>query len=148
MDLHRIIVEVDGSPESFAAVEWCAEHAGADDEVVAVAAMSLVGQLALTMPPSDLSYWQEGTRAALEGSMTAPLRRHHVRYRTRIESGTPWKCIIDAAENEHADAIVLGRHHSRLAEMLSGAGTNKVVQRSTVPVIIVPFIEDAAEPAA
>lgn len=54
----------------------------------------------------------------------------------RVEEGTPWKKILDVAEEIDASVIVMGvRHHTALL----GETASKVMHHSTRPVLIVPL---------
>lgn len=55
-----------------------------------------------------------------------------------VESGVPFKTIIDVARREKATLIVLGSHGaSNIAEMLMGSVSEKVVRKSPVPCLVV-----------
>ena len=138
MELHRMIVEVDGSPESAAAVEWCAEHAGSGDEVIAVAALSFFGEMALAVP-ADLDNAKTDIRHALDHRWIEPLRARSVPYRTRLEDGKPWKAVLRVAEAENADAIVVGQHRAKFLSQIWESPTDRIVHHSDLPVIVVPF---------
>ncbi len=136
MQMQRFVVEVDGSPETDAAVRWCAEHATADDEVVVVAALSMTGEFVLGFPPSNLDYWRTNVRESLESRWVAPLLDAKIPVRTRLIEETPWKAVLEAADEEQADAIVMGQHRHRL---LSGSSDmEKVIHHATRPVIVIP----------
>lgn len=73
----------------------------------------------------------------------------HARERARrlsvseIHIQTGWgdatTAIIEAAQREHADVIVIGRRgRSRLAGLLLGSVSQKLVSLATCPVIVVP----------
>lgn len=143
MKFHRLIVEVDGSRESAAAVQWCADHTDAGDEVIATAAMSLFGELMLSMPPSDLLSWQGEVRHGLEHAWTEPLRERKVLHHVRMDTGTPWKALLEAAAAERAEAIVVGQHRGHLFNMSNES--DRIAHHSSIPVIVVP-LETATQP--
>jgi nucleotide-binding universal stress UspA family protein len=148
MEMRRLVVEVDMSPESAAAVDWCAEHASNLDEVVAVVAMEPMGQLMLSFPPSELGYWREQVQDALDRHETESLRAHGVPYRTRIEDGTAWRALTRVAEAEHADAIVVGRRSDGMRSHLGLDEADRLVHHSAVPVIVIPYTEPALAAAS
>lgn len=60
----------------------------------------------------------------------------------RVQSGTPWKVILEVADKIEADVIVMGvRHHSRVETFLLGSTSNKVMVHSHRPVLIVPLTD-------
>ncbi|WP_424000348.1 universal stress protein [Haloarcula salina] len=62
-------------------------------------------------------------------------REHGVDYETHFRSGGPSEEIVDFAEQEGMDAIVLGSaFRGKLGNLLGGT-TDRVVRSSTVPVI-------------
>lgn len=68
------------------------------------------------------------------------------RARTRLEVrvGKPAEQILEAARRSRADLIVLGTHgYTRLEQALLGSTAEKVVRRSSVPVLVVPRAKGA-----
>lgn len=56
----------------------------------------------------------------------------------RVLEGVPAETILAEAKGVGADLIVLGAHgHTRLGEALLGSVSHKVLQRSSVPVLLV-----------
>ena len=144
MDFHRFIIEVDGSPETEVAVEWCARYAGPKDEVIVVAALSGTAEFALGFPPSNLGYWKKDVERGLEHGWTQRLRDHGITYRTRLVEHAPWKALTSVAGSEFADAIVIGNHrHHWLA---TTSKMDKVLHHSPIPVIVVPSESTDANP--
>lgn len=138
MKMHRLVVEVDGSPESQAAVTWCAEQAAEGDEVIVVAALSFFGEMALAIP-ADLDNAKADIRDALQHRWTEPLRARSVQYRTRLEDGKPWKAVLHVAEHEEADAIVVGQHRTSILAKIWDSPSERLIHHSEIPVIVVPF---------
>lgn len=57
-------------------------------------------------------------------------------YEHRLEVGSPADEIVQAAEDEHADLIVIGTHgRTGLSRLLMGSVAETVVRRATCPVI-------------
>jgi nucleotide-binding universal stress UspA family protein len=137
MRTHRVVVEVDPSPASASAVQWCADHSDSDDEVIAVASLSNFQELVLSIPPADLDTVRRDIRYVLDHQRTAPLRARGVRYHTRLEEGVPWRAVLDVADAEHADAVVVG--HRGHTHGLGSREVQRLVDHSTVPVIVVPY---------
>lgn len=60
-----------------------------------------------------------------------------------IIEGSPAATIISRAEETNADLIVMGSHvHSKLNNLFIGSVADKVVNRSTIPVLLVPLKSD------
>ncbi|MEH6579698.1 MAG: universal stress protein [Amphritea sp.] len=58
----------------------------------------------------------------------------------RVEEGTPWKVIMEVADDIDADVIVMGtRTHSSVGQFLLGSTANKVMHHAKRPVLIVPL---------
>ena len=137
MRQHRVVVEVDPSPASASAVRWCADHSDTGDEVIAVASLSNFQELVLSIPPADLDTVRRDIRYVLDHQRTEPLRARGVRYHTRLEDGASWRAVLDVADAEHADAVVVG--HRGHAHGLGSREVQRLVDHSTVPVIVVPY---------
>jgi len=60
-----------------------------------------------------------------------------------IIEGSPATIIIKMAEDRNVDLIVMGSHaHSTLENMFIGSVADKVMNRSTIPVLLVPLKND------
>ena len=58
--------------------------------------------------------------------------------KVRIEKGIPFREILRVEEEENVSAVVVGSHgHGMLEEVFLGSVSEKVVKRSTRPVIVV-----------
>lgn len=63
----------------------------------------------------------------------------HVRIRKLVDAGQPYGAILDCAENERADLIVMCSHgRSGLARALIGSVTDKLLRAASCPVLVVP----------
>lgn len=61
----------------------------------------------------------------------------------RIVVGNPARAILDEAKRIKADLVVMGMHgHSGIERAMLGSVANKVVQRSTTPVLLVPVARE------
>lgn len=143
MATRRIVVGVDGSAGSAAAVRWCASFASAlDAEVVAVHAVDFplypVPPLAFTPPPPDAE-WRTALRETLDDKWCAPLREAGVRYRAVVVEGAPAIAALDSVTAEEAELLVVGRRgHGGFAGLVLGSVADYVAHHATVPVVIVP----------
>jgi K+-sensing histidine kinase KdpD len=75
--------------------------------------------------------------ALLDGRWSAPLRKAGVENTTvRGDLATE---LLRVAKRVRASMLVLGsRSHSNLADLIVGGTVHKVVNRSTIPVVLVP----------
>lgn len=147
--IRRIVVGVDGSDGATRAVMWSARLARATGAEV-VAAHAIESPVFLdgfplvtgTIPTEswDVAWkeWREHTRELLEQRWCRPLAAAGVRYRAEMIEGGP-KALIELAESEDADAIVVGRRgRGGFAELVLGSFSHHLVHHSHRPVIVVP----------
>jgi nucleotide-binding universal stress UspA family protein len=139
MKLERILVGVDGSPNSMAAVEWATGAAAITGaEVVTVHAFGLLEHLLGPETPTAESL-RDVIRDRFETEWCAPFNRAGIRCRQQLRDGSPVGVLLAAAEDEDADLIVLGsRGLGGYPELLLGSTSTQVAQNSTRPVTIVP----------
>lgn len=151
MDLKRVVVGLDGSEASLAAARWAATAvAGSGGEVIAVHAAEPfpIGQQAaqaagrgLGLFSSGVSSWKDDTRRALDGRWCEPLRVAGVRFRTVLDLGDPVRALLDTAQREDADLIVVGhRGETGFLHRLFGDLGEHLIDHSRRPVVVVPFV--------
>lgn len=68
-------------------------------------------------------------------SIAAEMKDKGVKFETRITQGVPYLKIIETAEEENADLIVLGKGRAGERNIL-GATALKVIRRSSVPILV------------
>ncbi|HEV2370016.1 MAG TPA: universal stress protein, partial [Acidimicrobiales bacterium] len=108
MTIKRILVGVDGSSYSRAALEWAASLASATGaEVVAVHAVGLLEQLEGDAPVPAQSHRDE-IRHLFERQWCAPLDAAGVRSRRVLRDGPPVLALRAAADEVDADLVVVG----------------------------------------
>lgn len=62
-----------------------------------------------------------------------------LKIREIVVAGQPYGAIVDCAEHEHVDLIVISSHgRSGLSRMLIGSVTDKLLRGATCPVLVVP----------
>lgn len=72
------------------------------------------------------------------GDAGVGLKMRHV-----VDAGQPFGAIIDCAEKEDADLIVISSHgRSGLSRMLIGSVTDKILRGASCPVLVVPLAKD------
>jgi nucleotide-binding universal stress UspA family protein len=157
----RIVVGVDGSEHSGAALGWAVRMAkGMDSEVVAVFAISLpirfdTGFMAAVPPVESDPEWRAEMKKEFEEEWCKPLRDAGVRYRTVMEDGRPASVIARVGDSMDADVIVVGRRgRGGVAELLLGSVSHELVLHSRRPILLVSnvvqkkAVGQAAESAA
>lgn len=129
MKLDRILVAIDGSADSLAAVEWAAGLAAlAGAEVVAVHAVGLLEQAR-----------SDELRRTLAGEWCAPLSAAGIRTREVLRDGSAVPVILATADEEEVDLLVLGsRGVGNSPAQVLGSTSTRVSQQANQPVVIVP----------
>jgi nucleotide-binding universal stress UspA family protein len=130
-----VVVGVDGTPGSAAAVAWVADLAGsADVHIAAVHVLSPPASSRLApvrdVPPS----WGNEV-----GTWLTPLINAGVVLSVRSVEGDPVTALRLAASDLHATAIVVGGRRPDPHRPLGvGSVTLRLLERSTTPVVLVP----------
>lgn len=129
--IRTIAVGVDGSPNSRQAFDWAAQLAGAlGAELVLVHA---VGLLEHRDDPDhrDASEW------------LGRLRASSVSLERVIRDGDPVMVLESVAAERGADLVVVGsRGIGGAPSLLLGSTSSQLLQRSTVPVVVVPMTKE------
>jgi nucleotide-binding universal stress UspA family protein len=135
----RILIGVDGSDNARRALEWAVLLASQfEAEVVAVHAVGLLARLGEGPPIPSHSHLDE-LRTSFESEWCAPLTVSGVPYRLLCLDGPPVLVLLDAAEREDVDLIVVGsRGAGGFAELLLGSTSHQLAEHSSRPVLIVP----------
>ncbi len=132
---HRILVAIDGSADAEAALRHAVELARDQNALMTLLTVAPpqptpVGAAA-SAPPDLHCFHQKLLREATD-SLPGD-----VGVTTRLERGNPAETILRvAAEGEH-DLVVMGSHgHSRVHRALLGSVSERVLQASSVPVLL------------
>ena len=137
--INRLVVGVDGSTDSGRALALAVvlgECFGA--EVLAVHAVGLLAHLGSGPPVPSQSHLDE-LRSTFESDWCASLRSSGIPHRMLLLDGPPASKLLEAAESEHADMIVVGSRGSGAASgMRLGSTSHQVVEHSRCPVLVVP----------
>jgi nucleotide-binding universal stress UspA family protein len=138
----HLIVGIDGSPESEAAMGWALEEATRRDlevELVYALAVPVVSDaygMVMTRPDIDelTDYSQKLLDAALASAQSvAP----HLAVSARLASGPPAAVLIEASK--HAEGLVVGtRGLGAISGKLLGSVSVRLAGKSVSPVFIVP----------
>jgi nucleotide-binding universal stress UspA family protein len=135
-----IVVGVDGSPNSQAAVKWAVKQARqTGTEVVAVHALGLLEKMdpeAAAVPAQPHLHEIE---EMFKTVWCAPLAGAGVAYRTELRYGSSVPVLLEIADAADAELIVVGsRGLGGNPELLLGSTSTQVAQHSHRPVTIVP----------
>jgi nucleotide-binding universal stress UspA family protein len=126
-----LVVGVDASPESLAAVEWALRLAqDLRSRVVAVHAVGLLEGQDLR-PHPDVAATVAAARALNQ-------RYSDVDVEAVLQDGMPAEIITRLADDLDAVLIVVGSRGLGRATHLLGSTSEAVLSRSTIPVLIVP----------
>ncbi|WP_432076241.1 universal stress protein [Streptomyces wuyuanensis] len=142
MDIHdsgpRIVVGVDGSPSSHAALRWAVRYAGlVGASVDAVAAWDLPGARSWSAPAVDTDFDEEQAERGLMEEVRDVLGRSGAsQVHERLVRGDPAEVLLDAAEG--AEALVVGsRGRGGFRRALLGSVSHRCATHATCPVVIV-----------
>ena len=70
---------------------------------------------------------------------TVPHPGADLKVREVVVAGHPYNAIVDCAENEHVDLVVMSTHgRGGLSRMLIGSVTDRLVRSAKCPVLVVP----------
>ncbi|MGP8124992.1 MAG: universal stress protein [Nitrososphaerales archaeon] len=137
----KILVPIDGSPNSYRGLQYAAEIAKKFDAEITL--LHIVEQLSYAFAPSGGSVIPAETFIEIEGfaeellqKRSGELIKQEVRTSTLLKKGNPAVEILRASTG--FDLIVMGSQGlSRFKRLLLGSVSNSVVQNSKVPVLIV-----------
>jgi len=138
----RLLVPVDGSDPADAALEFALEECpDADITALSVIDPTDVGYGSIEAAPSTLEHLQESAEERTEQVLeeaTARAAEHGVELTTETVIGMPSRAIVEWAENNDIDGIVIGSHGRQgVTRVLLGSVAETVVRRSPVPVTVV-----------
>ena len=139
--MNRILVGVDGSPESKQAAELAANLAG---PMHAELLLTFVAPRPVPFGPEPYAQGLAGWEMAEREYGNAVLREMATRctvpgvsVRTRFESGGPAEVLAEIAGREDADLVVVGhRGRGAVKRLLLGSVADRLAQISPKPVLI------------
>ncbi|MET8451833.1 universal stress protein [Streptomyces sp. NPDC005209] len=142
MDKHvsepRVVVGVDGSTSSYAALRWAVRYAGlVGGAVDVVAVWELPGLYGWSAPAVDVEVDVDDARQRMRQELTDVLGADAAgSVRTHVVHGNPADVLLRAAEG--AEALVVGsRGRGGFARALLGSVSGHVSQHASCPVVIV-----------
>ncbi|MER6677412.1 universal stress protein [Streptomyces sp. NPDC000983] len=134
----RVVVGVDGSPSSGAALRWAVRYAAlVDARVDAVSAWNLPGADTWSAPAVDADVDEAAARQALTQELDDVLGAESAgAVHARLARGNPVEVLLRAAEG--AEILVVGsRGRGGFARALLGSVSHHVAQHAQCPVVIV-----------
>ena len=138
MHADKILFPTDFSPASEDALRWAtslARDSGATLSIIHVEEPPMAyggGELYVALDDDE-------TKAELRRLLTNVVPTdHNVPYEHRLLVGDPATAIVEDAEKENADLIVMGTHgRTGLSRLLMGSVAEAVVRRSKCPVLTI-----------
>ena len=142
--VRRILAAVDGSEPAGRALKWSiAMASGMGAEIVAVYAVAPFQDFSLGfgsgwVPPEADADWLAAMKSTFESEWCAPLVESGLSHRMVFEVDRPATFIVDLAESEDADIVVMGRRGlGGVKEMLLGSVSHEVAQHCRRPVLLI-----------
>lgn len=136
---HRVVVGIDGSAQSRAALHWAigyAQQTGAEVQAVAVWHQPLQFGAGAMSPVSDEDFEDEA-RAWLADAVPAGNDATGVRVDTQLRRGEPAEILLEHALR--ADLLVVGNSgRGGLAGAIVGSVALRVAHHARCPVVLVP----------
>ena len=145
----RVIVPVDGSPQSTAALDFAiGEWPDASFTLLHVIDPALASGAGRGVIPSGSEEWYQGAKSRADALFEEARAEAGagLDIDARTEVGRPARTIVDAAEDGSFDHVVMGSHgREGVSRILLGSTADHVVRKSPIPVTIV---RDRRETAA
>jgi nucleotide-binding universal stress UspA family protein len=139
----KVLIPVDGSASANRAVEYVVASVAWLKEAPQIHLLNVQWKLAsgnvkLFIDQDTINdYYREQGMAAL-AEARARLDAAGLAYSYHIAVGTPAEAIVQAAQEQHADQIVMSAHgQNTLSSMLLGSVASKVAHLAPVPVLLV-----------
>lgn len=139
----NILVALDGSRDGYSALDHAATLARGQKARLTLLSVVPPSETVTAIPAADLKHLHVGVLRA--GVASVP---DDVSVTTLLESGSPAETIVWVAEKTDHDLIVMGSHgHSRAHRALLGSVSERVLETSLTPVLLMRAGEDAPVPA-
>ncbi|HSI68546.1 MAG TPA: universal stress protein [Planococcus sp. (in: firmicutes)] len=134
-----ILLAVDGSEHSIRAAKQAGSIAsGSDDAVVTIVYVADYDNAKNEVLHSGSNVELDLQRRKKIQPVEETLASASVRYKVEILRGTPGPAIVEYANKEGFDMLIIGsRGLNSLQEMVLGSVSHKVVKRANCPVLIV-----------
>src|SRR3954451_18398304 len=142
----HLLIAYDGSPQASKAIGFAARLFGPGARATVLYAWeplaAYAGRLAMGAPPipEDLAERDEERAAGVadEGARMARRLGLEAEGRAELIASSAWRTIVNAADRERADVLVMGTHgRSGLKELLLGSSSHEVTRHAHRPVLVV-----------
>lgn len=135
----RILVPVDGSPQSARAIEFVVdEWPSAHLTLLNVINPADAGYAASAGVPSGAEEWYETAKVDSKELLSSATPEAVSEVSTMTEVGNPSQVIVEVADEAEFDHIVMGSHgRTGVSRILLGSVAESVVRKATVPVTVV-----------
>ncbi len=144
MNLQKIVVGVDGSPGSAAALEWTIQQAGANRaEIIAIHVVKPVATssfgAAVGTPRYEADCFGPELRSNIAQAFFEPLKASGIDHRILSAQGHPAAEIMRIADDEDAGLVVVGNGlNSTMDEIFLGSVAHALTHSARRPLVIVP----------
>ncbi len=134
---HRIVVGVDGSASSKAALRWAIDQARLTGAVVeAVTAWEYPAAYGYPAPVLDVDWKELATRLVTDAIAEVTAGSADVPVQDKVFQGNAARVLLD--ESAGADMLVVGsRGHGGFVEALLGSTGQHCVHHATCPVVVI-----------
>ncbi|MGA8667097.1 MAG: universal stress protein [Candidatus Dormiibacterota bacterium] len=140
----KIVVGVNGSAASDAALEWAiqeAESRGA--EIIAVHVLKPIGAPGGTTVRDvrlrEFDYLGDDVRSHVKKELFGPLTGTDIKHRIILVEGHPATGILHVADVEDADLIVVGNgQHSTMEDLFLGSVAHELSHKARRPFALIP----------
>jgi nucleotide-binding universal stress UspA family protein len=141
--MNRILIAIDGSQQSLAAVRWVASaYSPETTEIIAASTYGLepAALMAGYVPAPDWGEkWSADLETHLNGDWTAPLRDKGFSVRACVLEGHAEDTLLLIARDDRVDLIVVGcRGRGSVKEMFLGSVSHFLVTHAPCPVVVIP----------
>jgi nucleotide-binding universal stress UspA family protein len=139
-ELGPIVVGIDGSPPSLAALRWAAAQCSLQSvDLHVVVAWSVPSMLGWPVPlPEDFDPAEPAQATVADAEQLIDQDYPGLTVKTHVEQGLAGRCLIDTAQALHASLVVVGaRGHGEVTGLLIGSVSEYVATHSKCPVVIV-----------
>jgi len=143
-----LVVGVDGSPDSLAALRWAAAAAGPAGTVVVVHGFSAGDELVLEALQSDSARRRRQIGELMAGGWAAVAAATGSTVRSEVHDGEAEHVLLEVAGRTGADAVVVGAHGRRPAVPRSlGHRVAALVRHTDRPLVVVRDGQEGSAPA-
>ncbi|MEQ8765454.1 MAG: universal stress protein [Planctomycetota bacterium] len=139
MSVETIVVGIDESPGSRAALTWAtdlSDQLGA--RLVLVHVYQPLAHLEELAPGKSLQDLRDECRARMQELFEGELERRSVSHELSILEGEPADVLVDVAKTVGADLVVVGaRRQGPLQSLILGSTSARLARLTPIPVVII-----------